>query len=83
VRELVRHLAPAEPEQVVFSAGIAGRCRGWISVAAGIAARRHRYVNVAREEPGFQTGLVDGAAKRAARIWRNKILSQRIRRRKL
>jgi hypothetical protein len=38
---------------------------------------------VVREEPQFQAGLIAGSAKRALRICHNKILSQRMRRRKL
>jgi hypothetical protein len=38
---------------------------------------------VVREELGSQTGLNEGPGKSAVRIWRNKMLSQRMRRRKL
>jgi hypothetical protein len=41
-----------------------------------------RYL-VVREESRFQFGLINGCGKSAVRIWHNKRLSQRIRRRKL
>src|ERR1700716_306941 len=50
--------------------------------AVAIGVRPSRWLS-RREESRFHSGLINGCGKSAVRIWHNKRLSQRIRRRKL